>query len=77
MESEGIIVRLFASLLRRVEAKTMLDDPTWYQIRTQTSSYTGKIAFQNDKFLKVALLMSKLKVVKILKENILEIKIHK
>lgn len=50
-------------------------DPTFYQIKTNQHEYAGKILFQDNVIIKLK--VDEMKVVKILKENILKITIRK
>lgn len=50
-------------------------DPTLYQIKTNQHEYAGKILFQDNVIIKLK--VDEMKVVKILKENILKITIRK
>lgn len=51
------------------------EDPTLYQIITNQHQYAGKILFQDAVIIKLKI--GEMKVVKILKENILKISIQK
>jgi hypothetical protein len=75
MVGDAIIFRVMAYIKGEGEAKAVINDPTLYLIETTTQSYTGRIAFQNDVFMKVELMTEKPKVVKILKENIVKVQI--
>jgi hypothetical protein len=52
-----------------------IEDPTFYQIKTSQHEYAGKILFQDNMIIKLK--VDEMKVVKILKENILKITIRK
>jgi hypothetical protein len=51
------------------------EDPTLYQVITNQHQYAGKILFQDGVIIKLKI--DEMKVVKILKENIRKISIHK
>lgn len=62
----------FFSVKREVKVP---EDPTLYQIITNQHQYAGKILFQDAVVIKLKI--DEMKVVKILKENILKISIQK
>ena len=75
MFGEGIIYRIMSSIAGEPVSASNTQDPTLYLIQTQSQSYTGKIAYQNDMFMKVELKTQRPKVVKILKSNIRKVEI--
>jgi hypothetical protein len=75
MLGDAIIFRVMALIKGENDSKATLNDPTVYLIETNTQSYTGMIAFQNDTFMKVELMTERPKVVKILKKNIRKVEI--
>lgn len=75
MVGQDFFYRMMASITGQGEVKAILNDPTLYLIQTQSQCYTGKIAFQNDTFMKVELKTQSPKVVKILKVNIKKVEI--
>jgi len=64
---------LFAGKLKEPDAR--LFDSTVYLITTERQTYCGHIILQNDKVIKFR--TENLKPVKILKENIRQVSIHK
>lgn len=70
----GILDRLssFFSVKRKTDVPA---DPTLYQVTTNQHEYAGKILFQDGVIIKLKI--DEMKVVKILKENIRKISIHK
>ena len=67
----GTVVSIFTIKAYTVETV----DPTLYQIKTSQHEYAGKILFQDNMIIKLK--VDEMKVVKILKENILKITIRK
>ena len=74
METEGFLSKFFAMVMGKEEDRPAVMDSTVYEIQTNSHTYTGKIAFQDDKVMKLAL-TSQDKAVKILKENIKRVNI--
>lgn len=64
-----------ASLFTIKREPVAIEDPTLYQIKTNQHVYAGKILFQDNMIIKLK--VDEMKVVKILKENILKITIRK
>lgn len=64
-----------ASLLTVRQTLPVIEDPTFYQIKTNQHEYAGKILFQDSMMIKLKI--NDMKVVKILKENIKKITIQK
>ena len=64
-----------ASLFTIKRDYVAIEDPTFYQIKTNQHEYAGKILFQDNMIIKLK--VNEMKVVKILKENILKITIRK
>jgi len=77
MTGSSLLFRWMASFISPKENVAVLHDPTLYQIQTKTQRYTGNIVFQNDIFMKVSIASEKQQVVKILKENIMKVEIHR
>jgi hypothetical protein len=75
MVGNGIIFRIMSAFTAPNENIAIISDPTLYLIQTRSQNYTGKIAFQNDTFMKVELMTERQKVVKILKQNIQKVEI--
>ena len=71
---DNFMFKLLAAFSGKNESMPTFHDPTLYHIQTTSQNYTGKIAFQNDKFMKL-MLAAQPKVVKILKENIKKVEI--
>jgi hypothetical protein len=64
-----------ASLFTIRRELVAIEDPTFYLIKTNQHEYEGKILFQDNVIIKLK--VDETKVVKILKENILKIRIQK